>query len=102
MFRGLTHSEAQRMVILGLLHPAVKRIPLRSVRAVLQFLIDEKWAGRGGLIPPRPEAIPKNGGGPEKGAWEEPRFVRGYQYGEGNSVWERCDPSGPAQTCVPG
>src|SRR5260370_13579357 len=70
MSRGLTHSEAQRMVILGFLHPAVKRIPLRSVRAVLQFLIDEKGAGRGGLIPPRAEHPPAFEGEPEKGAVE--------------------------------
>src|SRR5207237_9963763 len=59
MSRGLTDSEAQRMVILGFLPPAVKRIPLRSVRAVIQFLIDEKWAGRGGLIPRGVEQLPE-------------------------------------------
>src|SRR5260370_23253514 len=70
MSRGLTHSEAQRMVILGFLHPAVKRIPLRSVRAVLQFLIDEKWAGRGGFIPPTPDMPPGFHEEPAKGRAE--------------------------------
>jgi Fe-S cluster assembly protein SufB/Fe-S cluster assembly protein SufD len=80
MSRGLTHSEAQRMVILGFLHPAVKRIPLRSVRAVLQFLIDEKWAGRGGLIPPRAEELPEFEEEPEKEAVEADLFERHYKY----------------------
>ncbi len=80
MSRGLTHSEAQRMVILGFLHPAVKRIPLRSVRAVLQFLIDEKWAGRGGLIPPRVELLPEFEEEPEKEAVEADLFERHYKY----------------------
>src|SRR5216683_726291 len=80
MSRGLSHSEAQRMVILGFLHPAVKRIPLRSVRAVLQFLIDEKWAGRGGLIPPRAEELPEFEEEPEKEAVEADLFERHYKY----------------------
>src|SRR5256885_16386368 len=57
MSRGLTHSDAQRMVILGFLHPAVKRIPLRSGRAVIQFPIDAESAGSGGMIPPRAEQL---------------------------------------------
>src|SRR5438105_9562353 len=80
MSRGLTHSEAQRMVILGFLHPAVKRIPLRSVRAVIQFLIDEKWAGRGGMIPPRVEQLPEFEEEPEKEAVEADLFERHYKY----------------------
>jgi len=80
MSRGLTHSEAQRMVILGFLHPAVKRIPLRSVRAVIQFLIDEKWAGRGGMIPPSVEQLPEFEEEPEKEAVEADLFERHYKY----------------------
>src|SRR5438132_4731730 len=80
MSRGLIHSEAQRMVILGFLHPAVKRIPLRSVRAVIQFLIDEKWAGRGGIIPPRVEQLPEFEEEPEKEAVEADLFERHYKY----------------------
>src|SRR6266550_3476539 len=80
MSRGLTHSEAQRMVILGFLHPAVKRIPLRSVRAVIQFLIDEKWAGRGGLIPPKAEQLPEFEEEPEKEDVEADLFERHYKY----------------------
>ena len=43
MSRGLSQSEAQRMIIIGFLHPAVQRIPLRTVRAAIQYLIEEKW-----------------------------------------------------------
>src|SRR5260370_38402987 len=77
MSRGLTHSEAQRMVILGFLHPAVKRIPLRSVRAVLQFLIDEKWAGRGGFISSKTEQLSE--------IWEGP-----YMEVLGRQLFTRC------------
>src|SRR2546422_2035713 len=76
MSRGLTHSEAQRMVILGFLHPAVKRMPLRSVRAVIQFLIDEKWAGRGGFIPSTAGERPAFVEEPEKEAVGEDPFER--------------------------
>ncbi len=68
------------MVILGFLHPAVKRIPLRSVRAVIQFLIDEKWAGRGGMIPPSVEQLPEFEEEPEKEAVEADLFERHYKY----------------------
>ena len=41
MARGLTLSEAQRLIIVGFLHPAVQRIPMRTVRAAIQYLIEE-------------------------------------------------------------
>ncbi len=68
------------MVILGFLHPAVKRIPLRSVRAVIQFLIDAKWAGRGGMIPPSVEQLPEFEEEPEKEDVETDLFERHYKY----------------------
>ena len=73
-----THEEADLST--GFLHPAVKRIPLRSVRAVIQFLIDEKWAGRGGMIPPRVEQLPEFEEEPEKEAVEADLFERHYKY----------------------
>src|SRR5260370_12415880 len=42
MASGLCHSEAQRLIIAGFLHPAVQRMPLRMVRAAIQYLIEEK------------------------------------------------------------
>ncbi len=59
MSRGLSLSEAQQLIIMGFLHPAVQRIPLRTVRAAIQYLIEEKWMGRKGMIPPRADALPE-------------------------------------------
>lgn len=78
--RGLTESEAQRLVILGFLHPAVQRIPLRTVRAAIQYLIEEKWVGKRGLIPPRPEQLPEFEEEPEKETVSSDLFERHYKY----------------------
>ncbi len=59
MSRGLSLSEAQRLIIMGFLHPAVQRIPMRAVRAGLQYLIEEKWMGRKGMIPPKADDLPE-------------------------------------------
>ena len=80
MSRGLTESEAQRLVILGFLHPAVQRIPLRTVRAAIQYLIEEKWVGRRGLIPPRAEQLPEFMEEPEKETVSTDLFERHYKY----------------------
>jgi Fe-S cluster assembly protein SufB/Fe-S cluster assembly protein SufD len=80
MSRGLTESEAQRLVILGFLHPAVQRIPLRTVRAAIQYLIEEKWVGKRGLIPPRPEQLPEFEEEPEKELVSADLFERHYKY----------------------
>ena len=78
--RGLTVSEAQRLVILGFLHPAVQRIPLRTVRAAIQYLIEEKWVGKRGLIPPRAEQLPEYEEEPEKETVSADLFERHYKY----------------------
>src|SRR6266581_4272202 len=80
MSRGLTQSEAQRMIIIGFLHPAVQRIPLRTVRAAIQYLIEEKWLGRGGQIPPSPEQLPEFEEEPEKESVSSDLFERHYKY----------------------
>jgi Fe-S cluster assembly scaffold protein SufB len=80
MSRGLSQSEAQRMIIIGFLHPAVQRIPLRSVRAAIQYLIEEKWLGRGGQIPPSPEQLPEFEEEPEKESVSADLFERHYKY----------------------
>lgn len=80
MSRGLTHSEAQRLIVLGFLHPAVQRIPLRTVRAAIQYLIEEKWMGRGGKIPPSPEQLPEFEEEPEKESVSADLFERHYKY----------------------
>jgi len=80
MSRGLSESEAQRLVILGFLHPAVQRIPLRTVRAAIQFLIEEKWVGKRGLIPPRAEQLPEYQDEPEKETVSADLFERHYKY----------------------
>ena len=79
MSRGLDLSEAQRLIIMGFLHPAVQRIPLRTVRAALQYLIEEKWKGRKGLIPPRADALPDYLEEPEAAASTD-LFERHYKY----------------------
>ncbi len=81
MSRGLSLSEAQRLIIMGFLHPAVQRIPLRSVRAAIQYLIEEKWMGRRGMIPPRADSLPEFEEEPEAaqiGASD--LFERHYKY----------------------
>ncbi len=78
--RGLTVSEAQRLVILGFLHPAVQRMPLRTVRAAIQYLIEEKWVGKRGLIPPRAEQLPEYEEEPEKETVSADLFERHYKY----------------------
>src|SRR5438094_393839 len=80
MSRGLSQSEAQRMIIIGFLHPAVQRIPLRTVRAAIQSLIEEKWLGRGGQIPPSPEQLPEFEEEPEKESVSADLFERHYKY----------------------
>ena len=80
MSRGLTQSEAQRLIIIGFLHPAVQRIPLRTVRASIQYLIEEKWSGRGGQIPPSPEQLPEFEEEPEKETVSADLFERHYKY----------------------
>ncbi len=80
MSRGLSQSEAQRMIIIGFLHPAVQRIPLRTVRAAIQYLIEEKWLGRGGQIPPSPEQLPEFEEEPEKESVSSDLFERHYKY----------------------
>ena len=78
--RGLTQSEARKLIILGFLHPAVERIPSRNVRAGIQYLIEEKWAGRGSQIPPRPDMLPEYEEEPEKVAVSADLFERHYKY----------------------
>ncbi len=80
MSRGLSQSEAQRLIIIGFLHPAVQRIPLRTVRAAIQYLIEEKWLGRGGQIPPSPEKLPEFEEEPEKENISTDLFERHYKY----------------------
>ena len=80
MARGLTQSEAQRLIILGFLHPAVQRIPLRTVRAAIQYLIEEKWMGRKGQIPPTADSLPEYEEEPEKETVSADLFERHYKY----------------------
>ncbi len=80
MARGLTESEAQRLIILGFLHPAVKRIPLRTVRAIIQYLIEEKWVGRKGQIPPRADSLAEFEEEPEAETVSTDLFERHYKY----------------------
>jgi FeS assembly protein SufD len=80
MSRGLTLSESQRLIIMGFLHPAVQRIPLRTVRAALQYLIEEKWQGRKGVIPPRADMLPEFEEEPEATAGTADLFERHYKY----------------------
>src|SRR5881628_649939 len=53
MARGLSQSEAKKLIIVGFLHPAVQRITSRTVRAGIQYLIEEKWVGRRVQLPPK-------------------------------------------------
>ena len=78
--RGLTQSEARKLIILGFLHPAVERIPSRNVRAAIQYLIEEKWSGRRGQIPPRPELLAEYEEEPEKVSVSTDLFERHYKY----------------------
>lgn len=78
--RGLTESDARKLIILGFLHPAVERIPSRNVRAGIQYLIEEKWAGRRSQIPPRPDMLPEYEEEPEKVAVSADLFERHYKY----------------------
>jgi Fe-S cluster assembly protein SufB len=80
MSRGLSESEAQRLIIVGFMHPAVQRIPLRTVRAAIQYLIEEKWVGKRGLIPPRAEQLPDFVEEPEKETVSADLFERHYKY----------------------
>lgn len=80
MARGLDQSEAQKLIILGFLHPAVERIPLRTVRAGIQYLIEEKWVGRGSQIPPSPDMLPEFEEEPEKETVSADLFERHYKY----------------------
>ncbi len=80
MARGLTQSEAQRLIIIGFLHPAVQRIPLRTVRAAIQYLIEEKWMGRKGQIPPRADSLPEYEEEPEAETVSTDLFERHYKY----------------------
>ena len=81
MSRGLSLSEAQRLIIMGFLHPAVQRIPLRSVRAAIQYLIEEKWMGRRGMIPPRADSLPEFEEEPEAAqTGASDLFERHYKY----------------------
>lgn len=80
MARGLTQSEAQKLIILGFLHPAVQRIPSRTVRAGIQYLIEEKWVGRRSQIPPRADMLPEFEEEPEKAAVSADVFERHYKY----------------------
>jgi Fe-S cluster assembly protein SufB/Fe-S cluster assembly protein SufD len=78
--RGLDLSEAQRLILMGFLHPAVQRIPLRTVRAALQYLIEEKWKGRKGVIPPRADALPEYLEEPEGVTGPTDLFEHHYKY----------------------
>ncbi len=78
--RGLTRSEAEKLIVLGFLHPAVQRIPLRTVRAGIQYLIEEKWVGRSGQIPPRPDMLPEYEEEPESQQTPTDLFERHYKY----------------------
>ncbi len=81
MSRGLSLSEAQRLIIGGFLHPAVQRIPLRAVRAAIQYLIEEKWMGRKGMIPPRADSLPEFEEEPESAQpGTADLFERHYKY----------------------
>ncbi len=80
MARGLPQSEAQKLIILGFLHPAVERIPLRTVRAGIQYLIEEKWVGRRSQIPPRPDMLPEFEEELEKVPASSDLFERHYKY----------------------
>ncbi len=80
MARGITQNEAQKLIILGFLQPAVQRIPLRAVRAGIQYLIEEKWVGRGSRIPPRPDELPEFEEEPEKASASTDLFERHYKY----------------------
>ncbi len=78
--RGLSRSEAEKLIILGFLHPAVQRIPLRTVRAGIQYLIEEKWVGRSSQIPPRPDMLPEYEEEPETEQAPTDLFERHYKY----------------------
>ncbi|OLE75181.1 Fe-S cluster assembly protein SufD [archaeon 13_1_20CM_2_54_9] len=80
MARGLTLSEAQRLIIVGFLHPAVQRIPMRTVRAAIQYLIEEKWMGRKGQIPPGADSLPEFEEEPEGETVSADLFERHYKY----------------------
>jgi len=80
MARGLSLSEAQRLIIVGFLHPAVQRMPLRTVRAAIAYLIEEKWMGRKGQIPPEADSLPEYEEEPESETVSADLFERHYKY----------------------
>lgn len=57
--RALSDSDAKKLIIVGFLHPAVQRIPSRTVRAGIQYLIEEKWTGNRVQLPPKLESLPE-------------------------------------------
>src|SRR5438128_261265 len=77
--RALSDSEAKKLIIVGFLHPAVQRIPSRTVRAGIQYLIEEKWVGRRVQLPPKMELLPELEEEPEDRTTTD-LFERHYKY----------------------
>ncbi len=73
-----THPE--KLIILVFLHPAVQRIPSRTVRAGIQYLIGEKWDGRRAQLPPKIESLPELEEEPEEQAKPADLFEHNYKY----------------------
>ncbi len=77
--RALSESEAKKLIIVGFLHPAVQRIPSRTVRAGIQYLIEEKWIGNRVQLPPKLELLPELEEEPEDGKTAD-LFEHHYKY----------------------
>jgi len=77
--RALSDSEAKKLIIVGFLHPAVQRIPSRTVRAGIQYLIEEKWVGRRVQLPPKMDQLPELEEEPEDRKTTD-LFERHYKY----------------------
>ena len=45
MSRGIPENEAKKLIILAFLEPAVQRIPVEEVKAILIDLVETKWTG---------------------------------------------------------
>ncbi len=78
--RGLLETDAKKLIILGFLHPAVQRIPSRTVRAGIQYLIEEKWDGRRAQLPPRMESLPELEEEPKEQVRPADLFEHHYKY----------------------
>src|SRR5438093_834170 len=86
MARGLTESEAKKMLVLGFFEPVLSRIPIEQTREGARFIIEGKWSGEKRRLLDRETLISLTGGGvPEVKQQQQQQqaediFERHYKY----------------------